>query len=83
MASLNATGHRHRASICMVSPRRTKGSNAKKIVSMAVVVHRYSSAHIAQWRGSRAMTETMVDATGRVLGPIDAIGHRWCRTFLV
>jgi hypothetical protein len=70
-ATPEATGHRHRATTCYVSPQRPPGQQANKqqstntpkkvAVLMAMAMRRYVTAHIAQWRRSRASLE----ATGR------------------
>ncbi len=70
-ATLEATGCRHRATTCCVSPQRPPGQQANKqqstntpkkvAVLMAMAMHRYITACIAQWRRSRASLE----ATGR------------------
>jgi hypothetical protein len=70
-ATLEATGRRHRATTCSVSPRRPPGKQANKLQStntptklailMAMAMRRYITARIAQWRRSRASLE----ATGR------------------
>ncbi len=70
-ATLKTTGRRHWATTCSVLPQRPpeqqvnkqQSTNTPKKVAMlmAVAVHRYNTAHIAQWRRSRALLE----ATGR------------------
>jgi hypothetical protein len=70
-ATPEATGRRHRATTCSVLPQRPPGQQAnkqqstntprKQAVLMAMAMHRYVTARIAQWRMSRASLE----ATGR------------------
>ena len=67
MATLEATGRRHWASISTVLPWRTTGfacrqKNEEKgkilpAVSLAVAVRRYNTKRIARWRGTRASPE--------------------------
>jgi hypothetical protein len=67
MATQEANGRRHWASICTVLPRRTTGfacrqKNEEKAsylpaVSLAVAVRRYDTKRIARWRGTRATPE--------------------------
>ena len=67
MATPEATGSRHWASIRTVLPRRTTGfacrqKNDEKTsylpaISLAVAVRRYDTKRIAQWRGTRATPE--------------------------
>ena len=67
MATPEATGSRHWASIRTVLPRRTTGfacrqKNDEKAsylpaVSLAVAVRRYDTKRIARWRGTRATPE--------------------------
>ena len=86
MATLEATGIRHWASICTVLPRRTTGfacrqKNNEKAsylpaVLLAVAVRRYKTKRIAGWRGTRATPE----ATGcRHRASIAANGMNWSR----
>jgi hypothetical protein len=66
-ATPEATGRRHRATICSVSPQRLPGQQtykqqstntpAKLAILMAMVMRRYVTARIAQWRRSRASLE--------------------------
>ncbi len=66
-----ATGCCHRATICSVLPQHLPGQQQTKqqqnstptllTVLMAMAMHWYITAHIAQWRRSRASLE----ATGR------------------
>jgi hypothetical protein len=66
-----ATGRRHRATTCSVSPQRPPGQQANKQQStntprkvamlIAAAVCRYNTARIARWRRSRVSLE----ATGR------------------
>jgi hypothetical protein len=66
-----ATGRHHWVTTCYVSPQRLPGQQANKQQStntpkkvgvlMAMVMRQYVTAHIAQWRRSRASQE----ATGR------------------
>ncbi len=70
-ATLEATRRRHWMTTCYVSPQRPPGQQANKqqstntpkkvAVLMAMVMHRYVTARIAQWRRFRASLE----ATGR------------------
>jgi hypothetical protein len=70
-ATPEATGCWHWATTCSVLPQRLPGQQANKqqststptklAVSMAMVMRRYVTACIAQWRRSRALLE----ATGR------------------
>jgi hypothetical protein len=66
-ATPEATGCRHQATTCSVSPQRTPGQQAyiqqstntpaKLAVSMAMAMRRYVTMQIAQWRRSRASLE--------------------------
>ncbi len=66
-ATLDATGCHHRATTCYVSPQRPPGQQANKQQStntpkkvdvlMAMAMRRYVTAHIAQWKRSRASRE--------------------------
>ncbi len=66
-ATLEATGHRHRATTCSALPQRPPGQQAKKQQStntpkkldvlMAMAMHQYVAAHTAQWRRFRALLE--------------------------
>ncbi len=66
-ATLEATGRRHWATTCSVSPRRPPGQQANKkqstntptllAISMAMAMRRYVTARIAWWRRSRASLE--------------------------
>ncbi len=70
-ATSEATGRRHQATTCYVSPQRPPGQQANKqqstntpkkvAILMAMVMHRYVTACIAWWRRSSASLE----ATGR------------------
>ncbi len=70
-ATPEATRRRHRATTCSISPQRPPGQQANKqqstniptklAVLMAKAMRRYVTAHIAQWRRSRASLK----ATGR------------------
>ncbi len=70
-ATPEATGRRHWATTCYVSPQQPPGQQANKqqstntpkkvAVLMAMVMRRYVTARITQWRRSRASLE----ATGR------------------
>ncbi len=69
-ATLEATGCQHWATTCSVSPQRPPGQQeykqqstnipAKMAILMAMAMHWYVTARIAQWRRSRAS----VEATG-------------------
>ncbi len=89
-ATPEATGHWHRATTCFVSPQRPpeqqankqQSTNTPKKVAMliAAAVRRYNTAHIAQWRRSRALLE----ATGychwaSIIS--DNINRTWLRQF--
>ncbi len=89
-ATPEATGCRHRATTCYVSPQRPPGQQANKqqstntpkkvAVFMAMAMCRYVTAHIAQWRRSRASLE----ATGCrhwVSIMSDNINWTWLRWF--
>ncbi len=91
-ATLEATGCRHRVTNCYVSPQRPPGQQANKqqstntpkkvAVLMAMAMRRYVTAHIAQWRRSRASLE----ATGhRHWASImfDNINRTWLRRFFL
>ncbi len=66
-ATPEATGHQHWATTCSVLPQRPPGQQANKqqstntptklAVLMAMAMHRYITACIAQWRRSRASLE--------------------------
>jgi hypothetical protein len=69
-ATLEATGCRHWATTCSVLPQRPPGQQANKqqstkntptklAISMAIAMRRYDTAHIAQWRRSRASLEAI------------------------
>jgi hypothetical protein len=70
-ATLEVTGRGHWVTTCSVLPQRPPGQQAKKqqstnapkklAVLMAMAMHRYVTAHIAQWRRFRAL----LDATKR------------------
>ncbi len=91
-ATPEATGHRHWATTHSISPQRPPGQQANKQQStntpkkvamlMAAVMRRYNTAHIAQWRRSRALLE----ATGcrhraRIMS--DNINQTWLRKFFL
>ncbi len=89
-ATLEATGCRYWATTCYVSPQRPPGQQANKqqstntpkkvAVLMAMAMHRYVTARIAQWRRSRALWE----ATGRrhwVSIMSNNINWTWLRQF--
>ncbi len=64
-ATPEATGCWHWATTCYILPQRPPGQQANKQQSpnapkkvaklMAMVMHRYVTAHIAQWRRFRAL----------------------------
>ncbi len=66
-ATPEATGHRHWATTHFVLPQRPPGQQAykqqstntpaKQAILMAMAMRRYVTAHIAQWRRSRASLE--------------------------
>jgi hypothetical protein len=70
-ATLEATGHRHRATTCYVSPQQPPGQQANKqqstntpkkvVILTAMAMRRYVTTRIARWKRSRASLE----ATGR------------------
>ncbi len=87
-ATLEATGRRHPATTRYVLPQRPPGQQANKqqstntpktvAVLMAMAMRRYVTAHIAQWRRSRASLE----ATGcrhRASIMSDNINLTWLR----
>jgi hypothetical protein len=89
-ATPEATGRRHRVTTCYVLPQRPPGQQANKqqstntpkkvAVLMAMVMRRYVTACIAQWRRSRASLE----ATGRCHWArimSDNINRTWIRRF--
>ncbi len=91
-ATLEATGHRHQATTCYVSPQRLPGQQANKqqstnthkkvAVSMAMAMRRYITVCIAQWRRSRALLE----ATGChhwVSIMYDNINWTWLQRFFL
>jgi hypothetical protein len=89
-ATLEATGCRHRATTCSVLPQRPPGQQAYKqqstnrpaklAILMAMVMRRYVTACIAQWRKSRAS----LGATGcrhwESIMPNNIVGT-WLRQF--
>jgi hypothetical protein len=91
-ATPDATGRRHRGTTCSVLPQRPPGQQAYKqqstntpgklAILMAMAMRRYVTAHIAQWRRSRASLE----ATGRrhraSIMP-DNIVRTWLRCFFL
>jgi hypothetical protein len=68
MATPKATGCRHQATTCSVSPQHPPGQQANKqqttntptklAVLMAIAMRQYDTVRIAQWRRSRASLET-------------------------
>ncbi len=90
-ATPEATGRWHRAITCSVSPQRPPGQQANKqqstnittklAILMAMAMHRYVTARIAQWRRSRASLE----ATGcrhRVSIMSDKLNRTWLRWYI-
>jgi hypothetical protein len=91
-ATPEATGCQHRATTCSVLPQQPQGQQAYKQLStntpaklailMAMAMHRYVTARIAQWRRSRASLE----ATGRChwasIMPDNIVGT-WLRRFIL
>jgi hypothetical protein len=90
-ATPEATGHRHRATTCSVSPPRPPGHQQTKqrqkngpallAILMAVAVRRYNTARIVRWWRSRASLE----ATGRchlVSIAANSIKGTWLQCFL-
>jgi hypothetical protein len=90
--TLEATGRRHRVTTHYVLPQQPPGQQANKqqstntpkkvAVLMAMAMRRYITAHIAQWRWSRASRE----ATGRrhwasIMS--DNINRTWLRRFFL
>ncbi len=67
MATLEATGHRHRATTCSILPQRLPGqqaykqqstnTRAKMAILMAMAMRQHVTACIAWWRRSRASLE--------------------------
>ncbi len=89
-ATPEATGHCHRSTTCYVLPQRPPGQQANKQQStntpkkvpvlMAMVMRRYVTACIAQWRRFRASLE----ATGHCHQASimsDNINRTWLRRF--
>ncbi len=89
-ATLEATSHHHQATTCSVSPQwppeqqanKQQSTNTPKKVAMlmAAAVRWYNTAHIAQWRRSRALLE----ATGRrhrASIMFDNMNRTWLRCF--
>jgi hypothetical protein len=85
-ATPEASGCRHQATTCSVLPQPPPGQQQTKqqqyhaptllAILMVVAVLRYNTAHIAQWRRSRASLE----ATGRChWASIAADGSNWSR----
>ncbi len=66
-ATLEATGRRHWATTCSVLPQWPPGQQANKqqstntpsklAILIAMLMHRYITPHIAQWRRSRSSLE--------------------------
>jgi hypothetical protein len=90
-ATPEATGRRHRATTCSVLPKRLPGQQANKqqsintptklAVLMAAAVRQYNTAHITQWKRSRASLE----APGhhhRASIAADSIKGTWLRRFI-
>jgi hypothetical protein len=90
MATLEATGRRHRATTHSVLPQRPPGQQAHKqqstntpkkvAILMAIAMRWYVTARIARWRRSRASLE----ATGRrhwVSNMPDNIVRTWLQHF--
>jgi hypothetical protein len=90
-ATPEATGHWHWATTRSVSPQQPPGQQAnkqqskntpkKQAVLMAMAMHRYVTAWIAQWRRSRASLE----ATGcrhRASIMSDNINRTWLQRFI-
>ncbi len=91
-ATLEATGCRHRATTCYVSPQQLPGQQANKqqstntpkkvAIFMAMAIRRYINGRIAQWRRSRASLE----ATGQrhwVSIMSDNINRTWLRCLVL
>ncbi len=89
-ATPEATGHRHRVTTCSVLPQRPPGQQAYKqqltntpaklANSMAMAMHRYVTARIAQWRRSRASLEATGHRHWASIMP-DNIYRTWLRRF--
>ncbi len=84
-ATPEATGCRHRATTCSVLPQWQSGQQANKqqststptklAVLMAMAMRRYVTAHIPQWRRSRASLEATVRHHRASIMPDDINGH--------
>jgi hypothetical protein len=91
-ATPEATGHRHRATTCSVLPQRLPGQQAYKqqstntpaklVISMAMTMRRYVTAHIARWRRSRASLEATGCHHQASIMP-DNIVRTWLRCFFM
>ncbi len=89
-ATLEATGRWHRVTTRSVSPQRPPGqqaykqqstnTRAKMAILMAMAMRRYVTAHIAQWRSSRASLETTGCRHQASIMP-DNIVRTWLRRF--
>jgi hypothetical protein len=91
-ATTEATGCQHWATTCSVLPQRLPGqqaykqqstnTRAKKAISKAMVMRRYVTVRIAQWKRSRAS----IEATGRChrasITPDNMVGTWLRRVFL-
>ncbi len=91
-ATPEATGCRHWATTCYVSPQRPPGQQANKqqstntpkkvAILMAMAMRRYVTACITQWRRSRASLET-TGRRHRASIMSDNINRTWLRHFFL
>ncbi len=89
-ATPEATGCRHWVTTCYVLPQRLPGQQANKqqstntpkkvAVLMAMAMRRYVTAHITQWRRSRASLEA-IGHRHRASIMSDNINRTWLRCF--
>ncbi len=89
-ATPEATGSQHQATTHSVSPQRPPGHQAYKqqstnapaklAISMAMAMRRYVTAHIAQWRRSRASLEAAGCCHWASIMP-DYIVWKWLQRF--
>ncbi len=88
-----AFGCRHWATNHSILPRRLPGYHAKQqqwkntsallAIPMVMTMRWYATAHIAQWRRSRASLEATGHRHWEVLLPKDEIGHAYLSCFQV
>jgi hypothetical protein len=89
-ATPEATGRRHRATTCSVSPqwppgqqaykRQSTNTPAKLAILMAMAMRRYVTTHIARWRRFRASLEATGCPHWASIIP-DNIVQTWLRCF--